>query len=810
MGAGKTLIKPTASAEPGESRLWMAISLEENHPEAGILMGELKPELIWGAENINPNNLWVVDDADRLLSASEPGFDLPPDVRRGFSRTNSGQFTWKSWESAYVGAYWKIPMKEMFSTSDMIIVQAQPEDLAFAAIRQFSAVYPPVIVLAVLIVAFFSTRLITKYLTPLERLKAATLSIAEGDFSCRVNIESRDEFEALADSFNEMTRRLRSQFDILSTMAEIDRHILSALNAEDIVETALSRLPGILFCDLISIARVDPDTYFLSDIRTRRTGHDTEILAGPIQLNQQDIAYLLEMQSDTIEIGIGEKMSPYLQIFGVSGSWRYLIIPVLLNGTLSSMICLGYQAPNPIPPESRSAARNFGDCIAVALSNAAWEEKLYHQAHYDSTGLPNRLVLNDRLAHELARARRDDTQLAVFFIDLDRFKNINDSLGHGAGDELLTQVSRIFVQCVRATDLVIRIGGDEFVVIITDIHNDHNPMLFVSAIAEEILTALNQTLIVAEHAMTFTASIGIALFPGDADNTQDLLKNADAAMYHAKNEGRANFRFYSPELNVAALENIKLEQELRRAIAKKELLVYYQPKVDLAGRIVGAEALIRWRHAEMGMISPEKFIPLAEQTGLIVEIGDWVLEQTCLWVKSCHAQGLGPLRVSVNLSAIEFKHPELVQKITEILSRTGVNPNSIELELTESVAIGNVKTCIERMNDLKALGLMLSMDDFGTGFSSLSYLKNFPLDVLKIDQAFVRELESDESSQAIVRAILALADGLGMKTVAEGVETEAQLEFLKQHQCGIFQGFLFSRPIPAEDFLKLLVDDACK
>ena len=642
-------------------------------------------------------------------------------------------------------------------------------------------------------------------------MKAATIRIADGDFSSRVNIDSRDEFEALADSFNEMTRRLRSQFDILSTMAEIDRHILSSLNADDIIETALSRLPSILFCDLISIAKIDPETYHVSDIHTRRTGQDTEIKTGPIKLNMQDVLDLLALQNDVIETSTDGKLSAYLQIFGDMDSWRFLIIPIVVNGTLSSMICLGYQAPNPIPPESRSAARNFGDRIAVALSNAAWEEKLYQQAHYDSlTGLPNRLVLNDRLAQELARAKRDGTQLAVFFIDLDRFKTVNDSLGHTAGDELLTLVSRIFVNCVRETDLVVRIGGDEFVIVITDLHNHHNPMSLVSSIAEKILASLNQTLVVAGHPMTFSASLGIAVFPSDADNAQDLLKNADAAMYHAKDEGRANFRFYSPELNAAALENIKLEQELRGAIAREELRVYYQPKVDLNRRIVGAEALVRWQHAEMGIISPAKFIPLAEQTGLIVEIGQWVLEQTCLWVKACHDRGLGPVRVSVNLSGIEFKRPELVDKVAEILSKTGVNPHFIELELTESVAIGDPKTCIERMHDLKSLGLSLSMDDFGTGFSSLSYLKELPLDVLKIDQSFVRHLESEESSRAIVKSILALANGLGMETVAEGIENDAQFEFLEQHQCHLFQGFLFSRPIPAEDFLKLLEVDSVK
>ncbi|AMK76095.1 MULTISPECIES: EAL domain-containing protein [Methylomonas] len=812
--AGKTLLKPVSGQRLQDSRLWMAINLVEHSPKAGVLMAELKPELLWNSETIDPNNLlWVMAaDSMEILFALEQDFDPPLDLRAQVSQANSGRFTWQQGEEAYLSGYWKLPVATLFFGPDLIITQSQPETLAFAAIRQFSAIYPPVILLAVLIVVYLSSRLIAKYLTPLERLKEGTHRVAEGNLECRVDIDSHDEFEELADSFNEMTRRLRSQFDILATMAEIDRNILSALNAEDIVDTALNRLPSILFCDLISIAAVNPDTGIANDIRMRRRGQNSETLSEPVILSQLDVADLLDMQNTAIEIDIDDqRMSEYLHVLGVSGAWRYLVVPVHVNGVLASIICLGYQAPKQIPPESRNAAISFGDRIAVALSNAAWEEKLYQHAHYDSlTGLPNRLVLHDRLGQELARARRDDAQLAVFFMDLDRFKNVNDSLGHAAGDELLRQVARIFLNCVRATDLVVRLGGDEFVIVIGELHNHHNPVSFVSTVAEKILAALNQPVTVAGLPMTVTTSVGIALFPEDADNVQDLLKNADAAMYYAKSEGRANFRFYSPELNAAALENIKLEQELRGAIGRNELLVFYQPKVDWDGRIVGAEALIRWRHTELGMISPAKFIPLAEQTSLIVEISDWVLEQTCLWVNACHAQGLGPLRISVNLSAVDFKHPELVEKIAAVLTKTGVDPKFIELELTESVAIGNIKACVERMHHLKALGLTLSMDDFGTGFSSLSYLKELPLDVLKIDQSFVRHLESDDSSAAIVRAILALADGLGMETIAEGVETAAQLELLKRHHCGLFQGYLFSRPVPTDEFLSLLQADALR
>ncbi|MBK8816103.1 MAG: EAL domain-containing protein [Methylococcaceae bacterium] len=806
IGSGKTLFKFADSTGSNSNRFWLATKLIEHQSDSGILIAELKPEFLWDAENQEPNVLWILSEKGRLLFTSERNIDLAVDKAQ-ILRTTSGQIAWKNGDEAYLGAYWKLPIKSIVAAPDLIIVQAQPKKLAFRAIEQFSTIYPPVIALAVLIVAYLSLRLIAKNLKPLERLKTATQRVSEGDFHYRLNIQTQDEFEVLADSFNEMTQQLQSQFDILSTMAEIDRHILSSLNAEDIVDTALIRLPGILHCDLISIARIDPETYRVSDIRTRLEERTIESAIADVKFSLHEVLELLEFQTAVIETTREGKFSAYFQHFNLDGDWGFLIVPIAVNGGLSSIIVLGFKAQHSFHREIVTAARNFGDRIAVALSNAAWEEKLYQQAHYDSlTGLPNRLVLHDRLAQELARARRDVSQLAVIFIDLDRFKNVNDSLGHSVGDELLIQVSRLFTGCVRETDLVVRLGGDEFVVVVTDLNNHINPMLLVTAIAEKINTTLKQTLMIAGHPMSFTASLGIAVFPRDGNDVQDLLKNADAAMYHAKNQGRDNFRFYSSELNASALENIKMEHELRGAIPKGEMRVYYQPKVDLTGQIVGAEALIRWQHAESGLISPAKFIPIAEQSGLIVDIGEWVLEQTCMFINSCSKEGIQPVRISVNLSVIEFKRPELVAKIAWILSKTGVDPQFIELELTESVAIGEAKACIDRMNDLKGLGLKLSMDDFGTGFSSLSYLKELPLDVLKIDQAFMRQLETEKNSQAIVKAILALANGLGMETVAEGVETMPQLEFLKNHDCGMFQGFLFSRPVTAIDFMKLLAD----
>ena len=801
--SGLTLIKAVDSDELGVKQIWIALNFNEKTPDAGILMAELHPEALWEVDNMGINQLLVMTDVGESWFSSLPKKSLPNQLLTELLDKYSGSFNQNIGDNVYLGGFWQAPIGNMFASPDLIIVHAQPKSIALSAIDYFTKVYPPVILLTVLIVAFLSTKLIAKYLSPLSALKKATERIADGQFDYQVEVDSKDEFEALADSFNEMTRRLRSQFEIQSTMAEIDRQILSVLNADEIVETALNRLPGILFSDLISIAKFDAENRLLEAVHTRHEDQHYDLEEQSIAITDEDLAELQQSQGSVLEINENRLLPVYLKILNLAGNWFYLVIPVVVNGQVAASISFAYQQPKVIGNELKSIARSFGDRIAVALSNAAWEEKLFQQAHFDGlTGLPNRLVLNERLQQEIARADRDSKQLAVFFLDLDRFKNVNDSLGHSAGDELLVKVAKHLSNSIRTTDLVVRMSGDEFVVLITDIDNPD----LINMIANKVLKAVDTTSIVAGQSVKSTASMGIAMYPADAVTPEDLLKYADSAMYYAKNDGRANFRFYSADMTEKALENIKLEHDLREAISKGEIVVYYQPKFDSDKNIIGAEALIRWKHSELGMISPAKFIPIAEQSMLIVEIGRWVLEQTCELIKSFTNLGIEPVPISVNISGVEFDRPDIVTNVAEILKRTRVNPDFIELELTENVAIGNREACIERMHQLKALGLRLAMDDFGTGFSSLSYLQDLPLDVLKIDQHFIRELETGINSQAIVRAILALADGLHMQVIAEGVETESQLTFLQDHQCKFFQGFLFSRPIPAAELVKLLLD----
>ncbi|MEC9411144.1 MAG: EAL domain-containing protein, partial [Pseudomonadota bacterium] len=450
-------------------------------------------------------------------------------------------------------------------------------------------------------------------------------------------------------------------------------------------------------------------------------------------------------------------------------------------------------------------ARNFGDRIAVALSNAAWEEKLYNQAHYDGlTGLANRRVLNEYLTQALARAKRDGTSFCLLFIELDRFKNINDSMGHATGDRLLVEVASRLKNHCRDTDLAVRMSGDEFVILLTDFDDNDASIPLSSMIAEKILAALSTPYQINNQTLHISASIGIAIYPEDGHTPEAIIEHADAAMYHAKAAGRANFHFYQPAMTSKAVENMRLEHDLRQAIEKDELVIYYQPKFDSQQEIVGAEALIRWMHPELGMVSPAKFIPIAEQSLLIIDIGRWVFEQCCSLINELRDKNLSIVPIAVNLSAVEFNRDDLIPHLLGILDKTQTNPNSIELELTESVALANKELCIQRMNALRASGMSLAMDDFGTGFSSLSYLQELPLNTLKIDQQFVKNIELGESSQAIVKAVMALAKGLSMSVVAEGVETREQFNFLAEHGCDFYQGYLLSKPIPKVDFMAKL------
>ncbi|MBB3221847.1 bifunctional diguanylate cyclase/phosphodiesterase [Pseudoduganella umbonata] len=434
------------------------------------------------------------------------------------------------------------------------------------------------------------------------------------------------------------------------------------------------------------------------------------------------------------------------------------------------------------------------------------EQRIRHIAHHDAlTGLPNRILLQDRLAQAVAWANRGGRRMWVLLIDLDRFKFVNDTLGHKAGDQLLRTIAGRLRAAVRESDTVARLSGDEFVVILCE----HADSALVDEVVERIMGALAQPMTLEGKEFCVTCSIGVAAYAADGTPADHLIEHADIAMYAAKKLGRNRWQFYHDAMNEQTEERLRIEGALRSALERNEFVLHYQPQVDLAsGRIVGMEALLRWQHPELGMVPPQRFIGLAEETGLIVPIGAWVLRTACAQAKAWNDMwelcGLAPLRVAVNLSARQFAQPDLVASIAAVLDDTGLPAACLDLELTESLFVDDVAQALDLLHQLKALGVALSIDDFGTGYSSFSSLRTFPIDVLKIDRSFVADIASDADEAAIVVSIIALAHNLKLRVIAEGVESTAQLEFLRAHGCDEMQGYHFSRPVPAEEFGKMI------
>jgi diguanylate cyclase (GGDEF)-like protein/PAS domain S-box-containing protein len=434
--------------------------------------------------------------------------------------------------------------------------------------------------------------------------------------------------------------------------------------------------------------------------------------------------------------------------------------------------------------------------FADITEQKAAEDRIRHIAHHDNlTGLPNRLHLSVVLEQDLASARREQTGLALMFIDLDRFKLINDTLGHNIGDLLLIEAARRLQACVRESDIVARLGGDEFVVVLTGIE----VALDAASVAHKILQTLGQPYTIEGNILHSTPSIGISSFPTDGSDAESLMKHADTAMYHAKEQGRNNVQFFSAAMNAAADERMVLERELRQALIEGQFELFYQPKVrTVDGTLYGVEALIRWRHPDRGIVSPDTFIPIAEEAGLIEAIGAWVLDEACRQLASWKAAGLCAIQMAVNLSAHQLRSPDLANQVMTCIQRYGILEGELELEITESVAMTNPERAIVQLQALRALGVHLAIDDFGTGYSSLAYLKMLPIQTIKLDRAFVRDIETDANDAAISAATIALAHSLGLAVVAEGVETEAQSAFLSGHNCDLLQGYLYGKPEPAQ------------
>jgi diguanylate cyclase (GGDEF)-like protein len=791
-------------------RVYLLRRLAQKGQVRGTFVGEISPDYLWGSveESIpsSTTRVAVLDELGRVLFSSPKSAVLPQlkaaDPAEPWLDSSAAKST-----EFYLTARSAIPLDAAFAGQPWTVVFSESRDEVLEPMVEFTNTFLVVVGLSSLAVLLLSISQIRRSVLPLEELQKGTQRIAQRDFTSRVTVTSRDEFEQLASSFNTMATQLGRQFNALAMAAEIDRAVLSATDATAIVDTVLGRIRDVFPCSMVSVTLGIPDgaksvTTVVQDYE--RGGRHVE----RIGLRPSDVQGLLT-GPEVLEIRSGDVVPAYLAPLGNLGATSFVVLPLSYQRQLSGIIALGELFDLTPTEEDRDQMRRLADQAAVALANARMLEQVRELAYYDSlTGLPNRLSYKERLAYALEQASRNQRLVAAFFIDLDHFSRINDTLGHEVGDQLLRHVAARLRSCCREREdevgpalsslapEVARLGGDEFTVIMPGLNDAQD----AAKLARRILSSFAQPARVGNHEIFVNASIGIAIYPYDGEDIDTLLMHADTAMYKAKEQGGSSYQTYSKSMTTTALQRMTLENDLRRALDRNEFEVHYQPIVDAyTNTVVAAEALIRWRHPELGLLLPSEFIPIAEENGLIVPMGEWILQSACLQNRAWQDAGLPRIRVGVNLSSRQLKRT-LTDTIGRALQISGLEPRYLSLELTESVLVNYHREGTEALHALRAMGLHLAVDDFGTGYSSFSYLKHFPLDTLKIDRSFVREIAIQPDDAAITTAIIAMGHALGLRVIAEGVETEAHLTLLQKQGCDEIQGYLVGRPVPADRF----------
>ena len=754
---------------------------------------------VWGPrENIPFNTDFCVRAGSLNLYCTNPQAIPPATVNANGVRAGDGLLDWHAGEHDYVSSAWQLFLVSNYKAPSLDIIASQPRAFALRSKADFRRVFVPALVLVIFLVGTISFSAIGRSLVPLQYLTAATKQIAGGNLAARVRVRTGDEMETLADAFNNMASRLEEQIETLEAMSGIDRLILTGAVFEEVAERVIEQLVKVNHCEVAAvIAHDNPSMHQASMI----SGYRGEITHDLIRL-PQDLGNDWYQPRQVSLAEIDDEMAPYKEKFLAYGLNHAVIIPVVMNEDLKGILLLGSTNKMNMSHGGVQRSIDLAGRFAVALSSAEREDALYRQANYDDlTGLPNRQLMKDRLGDLIDEAKLEQHSGALLYLDLDRFKEINDVYGHSVGDIVLTQAAERIINEVRENDLVSRLGGDEFVVVLPKATDNER----VKTMAVRLLSRLTEVFSVFGENHFVGVSIGIAMFPEDGDSVETLLKNADAAMYRAKEAGRARYEFFNMELNDESRRKIELERDLRSAYAERQLEVFYQPQFELSsGVICGAEALLRWNHAEFGYISPSEFVPLAEDSQLIVDIGRWVIDQTCGDLRQVLDKGLHPGPLSINVSARQLRDEDFANHVRESLQRHGIHPGFLQLEVTETTVAQNRDTAIDILSSLREHGVRIAIDDFGTGYSSLSYLQNLPFDVIKIDKSFVDLVGAGLPSDNICRTIIKMAHELGKSSIAEGVESRNQAEFLREYECDIVQGFLYAEALQLEDFIAFI------
>jgi diguanylate cyclase (GGDEF)-like protein len=753
-----------------------------SHQSESLLITAIDSKFLWGPKPEYPSNINVC--AYQLQKNTKTEIFCSNDEHKDQDFSNKN-----------LSGSWELFLRAEFNDDSWLFTTTKLEQttgLKSSFLQSYDFIATALI--SLLLVALLSLQRIRATLEPLEELTNGAKKITEGHFS-PISIDERSEFSDLAKAFNQMSISINEKISTLKTLSEIDSVIASKLNVEDIVNQVVARMHGLKPNSNLYIFRVEEKTNDSAHCSVTISSRDTT-LSKRVSIPISEVQYIKSFKRghpiEPRELS-NQSYHKILAEFGDQHFWGY---PMLWQNKLNGFIYVGSQNILTENEVIWDEFRELASRISISISSQSREQELIRRSQHDMlTGLPNRTLLEDRLNQAIEQSNRSKKPVWVIFIDIDRFKYINDSMGHHLGDQVLLSISKRLKDSVREVDTVARFGGDEFVIVLnTDSKDSIN-----SEILSRILNTVAQPIQVDNLEISTTCSIGVSVYPDDSKSSTDLIKYADIAMYRAKELGKNNFQFFTDALNQQVDKQMRIYSLLRGAVDRHELSLLYQPKVDITTqKIIGVEALIRWNSPELGFVSPLEFISIAEETGLIIPIGDWVMRTACAEAVNWQRAGHGNLLMSVNVSAKQFTQENFYSSIISILNETGLKGEFLDIELTESLLFEHTDIAIEKLNQIKKAGISISIDDFGTGYSNLAHLNNLAIDTIKIDKSFIDAIEKDTLKAPIVDTVILLAKSLNMNLVAEGVESYDQVVYLSARGCNIIQGYYFSKPVRAE------------
>ncbi len=798
---GKAMLLPSLGSESGTPpSIYLFIPLDTEDPNGALLAARLNLDYLFDSTELEARRelICVLNESGVPLYCNKP-YRMPwlADLAARTLTRNTQQFVWShSGGEQLFTAYWSLFLAPHYQTPKWSVAVALPSRVVMASVYEFQKLFIQVGITTLLLVILLSIFTIRRNLVPLERLLEGTRLVARGAFNTRVDIHSKDEFEELGAAFNEMTVKLGASFDQQAGLIDFSYKLQHAGILNKALHVALDALPNFVRARGLGVIYLEgsgelmhTESLWHMDQKTRE--HSASYPASQIEL------VTTPWKGTTTQAAA---LLPLLGELGFEPDVPLQLLPALVRDTVIAYVVL-YQRQEDIKGMERLfLMTQYSDILASSLSNIRLRQRLEYQAYHDPlTLLPNRVLIKQETEKALQLAAKNGHQLAIMIMDIDRFKMINDSMGHAAGDQLLLELAERLKQFTSRHDMLSRFAGDEFVFLFASQVHDLERLL--PEIIERLDHVFLDPFMLGNRRVRTSASKGIALYPRDGDNFLDLLKNADAAMYQAKHRKPGSYAFFSRELQLSLIDELETEQNLIDALTQKSFEVHYQPCIHLpSGQVVGAEALIRWNHPSRGLIPPGQFIPIAELTGLIEPMGNWVLKRACEDFLRWRREGIELGYVSVNVSSVQLKNPAFVQTVLKILDQSGMPHSKLELEITETAFIEDFDESLKKLQQIRQLGVRVAVDDFGTGYASLKYLKQLPADRIKIDRLFIQDLPDSHNDIAIISSLITLTDQLGLDLVAEGIETEAQKRHLIEAGIRNAQGFLMSRPLRDAEF----------